>query len=303
MRQNPFSFDLPLRALIVLVAAAALNLPAVGEAAPAKGTATVTLYYVFEADGEEPASGSSVSITTVEGEKLRVRVSPSILKKANLEGTVTSVDPEDGKRYVTSIVKLGMWTDLADGWEGMGNRTNPLTTYRTVAADQKQHAYGSRIYAPILVGEEILGWDEPHDGYLWVADSGGGIKGWMRFDVFVGKQKTYEWVMDLENQKGKWKVPVEVEKLPGAPSGYSPKTDSGVRKILSGLDLLQGGDSKEEVAAALTAFQKQHHHIPEAGYGSARGAITLWYLTQAALKVAKGEVYDAGVASSRPKSD
>jgi len=30
------------------------------------------------------------------------------------------------------------------------------------------------------------------DGYLWVADAGGGIKGQLRFDIFVGHEATYK---------------------------------------------------------------------------------------------------------------
>ena len=278
----------------LLIAAAAtapiLSSPDRSDAAPTKGTATWTLYYVAEMEGKEVKTGG-VGVVTTEGKKIRVQVSPRDMRKANLEGTVTGVGA-DGKRYVTNIVKLGLWTDLKEGWEGMGNRTNPLVTYRTVAADQKRHRYGSRIFAPVLVGYTPPGWKEPHDGFLWVADTGGGIKGTMRFDLFVGKQSTYKFVMAEENEKGKWRVPIEIESLPSAPLLYSAKTVAGRRKVLEKLGLLKDGDA----VAALTAFQKQHKHIPAAEYGSARGAVTLWYLTQAALKVSKGEKYDAAAA-------
>ena len=218
-------------------------------------------------------------------------MSPRDLRKANLEGTVSGVG-SDGKRYVTNIVKLGLWEDLKDGWEGQGNRSNPLVTYRSVAADQSRHRYGSRLYVPEVVGFTPPGWKEPHDGFLWVADTGGGIKGNMRFDLFVGKESTYKFVMKLESDKGRWRIPAEVESLPSAPSAYSAKTAAGRKKTLEKLGLLKDGNA----VAALTAFQKQHKHIPPAEYGSARGAVTLWYLTQAALKVSKGEKYDAAAA-------
>ena len=41
----------------------------------------------------------------------------------------------------------------------------------------------------------------------------------------------------------------------------------------------------------LTDFQKQHPQIPEVEYGSRRGAVTLWFLTQAGLALKKGEEY------------
>jgi 3D (Asp-Asp-Asp) domain-containing protein len=228
--------------LFLALASVVTMLPGAVLAKQVKGTTHCTLYYVFEAPGEESAKGSKVTVITTKGEKLRVRVSPPNLRKANLEGTVTSVDPKDGTRYVTNIVRVGVWKDLPEGWEGKGNHSNPLSYYRTVAADQKRHPYGSRIFAPSLVDESIHGWDHPHDGYLWVADTGGAIKGYMRFDVFVGREEVYEWVMELENQKGHWNVPVEVEKLPSPPSDYSPRTDSGLKKILAGLGLLTNTD-------------------------------------------------------------
>jgi 3D (Asp-Asp-Asp) domain-containing protein len=184
----------------------------------------------------------------------------------------------------------------------MGNRTNPLVTYRSVAADQKHHRYGSRIFAPVLVGFTPPGYDKPHDGYLWVADSGGGIKGSMRFDLFVGKQEVYEFVMELEKQKGRWPVPIEIERLPTAPKGYSPQSTTGLRKILKGVALLEG-ESEKQVTAALTAFQRKHKHIPESEYGASNGAISLWYLTQAALKLSKGEKYDAEAAGSHASAE
>ena len=284
---------------ITLFAALAVFVTSSSNAAPTKGTGTWTLYYVFEADGTESTSGSTITIVTEKGEKLRVRVSPPVLRKANLEGTVTSVDPKDGKRYVTNFIKLGHWEDLPEGWEGKGNRSNPLAAYRSVAADQNHHPFGSRVYLPSLVGFTPPGFTQPHDGYLWVADIGGGIKGSMRFDGFVGKEATYEFVMKLENQQGKWRIDTEVENLPSAPSGYSPKTESGRKKILTGLGLLNDTD-KTNLTTALITFQKQHHHIPPSEYGTTVGAVTLWYLTQAALKVSKGESYDPVAAGKHP---
>ena len=266
-------------------------------AAPQKGNGLFTLYYVYEATGKEPSSGRQVTIVTTKGEKLRVRVSPPVLRRANIEGTVASTDPKDGKRYITNYIKAGLWKDLPDGWEGMGNHSNPLVAYRSVAADQKHHRYGARLFVPRLVGVEIPGWKAPHDGYVWVADSGGGIKGAMRFDLFVGKQEEYEIVMELENQKGKWSVPMEIERLPAAPKGYNPKTDAGLGKILKGVGLLKS-DGKADAKAALIAFQKLHPHIPPIEHGKPGGAVTLWYLTQAAIAVSNQKAYEAGSPGS-----
>jgi 3D (Asp-Asp-Asp) domain-containing protein len=290
MKHHTITHRLPLALIAAAATCSIFGLPNQSEAAPTKGSSNWTLYYVAEMVGKE-VKGGGVGVLTTEGKKIRVQVSPRDLRKANLEGTVTGLGA-DGKRYVTSIVKVGLWQDLHEGWEGQGNRSNPLLTYRSVAADQSRHRYGSRIFAPVLVGYTPPGWKEPHDGFLWVADSGGGIKGKMRFDLFVGKQSTYKFVMAEEKEKGKWRVPIEIESLPSAPTAYSAKTVAGRRKTLEKLGLLKDGNA----VAALTTFQKQHKHIPAAEYGSAKGAVTLWYLSQAALKVSKGEKYDATAA-------
>lgn len=75
---------------------------------------------------------------------------------------------------IVSIAKVGEWTDLPEGWQGKGNRMNPLTPYPTVAADQNRHPYGSRIFI-----SDIKNFKTPEgevlDGYFWMADVGGGI--------------------------------------------------------------------------------------------------------------------------------
>ena len=83
---------------------------------------------------------------------------------------------------------------------------------------------------------------------------------------------------------------------------FNPKTDSGVKRILEGLGYAPGaqapGKDETEVkkegattAEILTDFQKQHPKIPEPEYGSRTGAITLWYLTEAALALKAGKEY------------
>jgi 3D (Asp-Asp-Asp) domain-containing protein len=186
-----------IHATVFLVLALASNAQSLS-AQPTKGTATWPLYYVAELEGKEVSSGGSATVVTATGEKIRVQLAPGHLRKANLEGTAAGNDAS-GKPIVSNIIKVGLWEDLPDDWEGKGNRSNPLKTYRSVAADQRSHPFGSRIYVPELVGFTPPGFTKPHDGYLWVADVGGGIKGSMRFDGFVGKQDPYEFVMELEN--------------------------------------------------------------------------------------------------------
>ena len=133
-----------------------------------------------------------------------------------------------------------------------------------------------------------------------MADVGGGIKGKNRFDVFVGKQAAYMNIMAKD--VGKWTAGIEVENLPRITGEFNPRTNSGVSKILEGLGYdiggeKAGGDASERrkpgmtLKEGLTDFQKQHPHIPEQEYGSRTGAITLWFLTKAALALKAGEKY------------
>ncbi len=273
-------------------------------AEPVKGTGDWTLYYIAEASSDVVKSGGNVAVITRDGEKLRYQVAPAELRKATVEGTAAGVDPKTGAWIVSNIVATGVWEDLPEGWEGKGNRANPLATYRSVAADQKHHPFGSRIYAETLKGWTPPGFEEPHDGFLWVSDVGGAIKGWMRFDLFVGKQSTYDFVRAEDKGEGQWHVPIEIEHMPHVPKGYELRTYAGVHKILHGVGIIENEEMViDEVEDSIAKFQKLHKHIPKSEYDDTRGAITQWYLTQAALKVSKGEVYDPVAAGLREAAD
>lgn len=275
----------------------ALNLLSIAHSHAEKGKARFSLYYVAEVN-ESAEGGRTGKVQTVEGKWETYRISRTDNKKANMEGTAVVKDA-DGKNVVVSISKIGVWHDLKEGWEGKGNRMNPLVSYRTVAADTKYHHYGSRLFVPGLVGFKATSGKEL-DGYFWVGDVGGGIKGKLRFDIFVGHATDYETIMS--NYEGKWSEEVEMTNLPKAPAKFNPRTDAGVTRILEGLDYnvsgeKSGKDASERkatvsgMAALLTDFQKQHPHIPPVEYGSRIGAVTLWYLTQAALALQEGTEY------------
>lgn len=262
-----------------------------------KDKAHFSLYYVAEVK-ETAEGGKTGTVETVDGKWETYRISHSDNRKANMEGTVV-VKNAEGKNVVVSISKIGVWHDLKEGWEGKGNRMNPLVSYRTVAADTKFHHYGSRLFIPGLVGFKTPGGKEL-DGYFWVGDVGGGIKGKLRFDIFVGRASDYKTLLSEYN--GKWSEEIEVANLPKAPAKFNPRTDVGVSRMLEGLGYnvtgqKAGKDSSERKAEAyglaesLTDFQKQHPHIPPVEYGSRIGAVTLWYLTQAALALQEGTEY------------
>ncbi len=260
-------------------------------AEPIKATGSFTLYYVAEVDPAKASSGGVAGkVKTTEGKYETYRLSYTDTKSANMQGTVAVKEP-DGGTTIVSIAKVGEWIDLPKGWHGKGNKMNPLTPYRVVAADQKYHPYGSRIFI-----SDVKDFKTPEgevlDGYFWVADVGGGIKGANRFDVFVGTSSAYLTIMKQPGGGGKWTAPIEVENLPKPPSGMDPQTSPGLVKILEGLgyEVEDTGAGREK---ALIDFQKQHEKIPATEHGKKDAAITLWYLTQAALAVKEGKAYPA----------
>jgi hypothetical protein len=130
------------------VSGIALALLIVGgvDAKPVKTTGSFTLYYVAQVDPSKAGRGGIKGrVKTTEGKWETYRLSPADTRSANMEGTVSVTEP-DGSTTVVSITRVGEWTDMPEGWHGRGNRMNPLTAYRTVAADQKYHPYGSRIF-------------------------------------------------------------------------------------------------------------------------------------------------------------
>lgn len=283
---------------------AACIFAAQAHAQTSKGTGHWTLYHIAELPKEEPKGAYQAGqVTLLGGKKVPYRVSSSENRKIEMEGTVMAYEPESGKVTVFARLKKGLWKELGPTYFGWGNRTNPKYPFRIVAADQSVHRFGSRVYRPDLVGY-VTPDGMVHDGYFWVGDTGGRIKGTRRFDLFVGGEKAFAKAM--KDGLGTQEHYCEVERLPTAPSGYDPKTQNGVKKILTELeyDLKESSDAfrgqkvrnygELTVEAALEDFQKAHPQIPKVEYGSSRGAVTLWFLTQAALAVSQGEKYAVG---------
>lgn len=278
------------RVILTFCSASALGLagfvPTECVADPRKDTGSFSLYYVAEIKaGSGTVTGK---VQTTDGKWETYRLTPSDARAANMQGTV-AIEKPDGKSVVVNFVKIGQWKDLPDGWMGKGNRMNPLEPYRMVAADQTQHPFGSRVFIPDLVGYETPE-GRTLDGYFWVGDIGNGIKGRNRFDVFVGAQAAYLAIMKAPDGGGKWTAPIEVENLPGAPAGLDPKTEIGVRKILEGIGQ-EVGEGSNGLAEAITEFQRKHPQIPEVEHGGRVGAVTLWFLTEAAQAAGSGKSY------------
>ena len=267
---------------------------------PISGKAKFSFYCVAEVSPKE-GGGIPGKVLDPDGKWRGFRLSPTDTRNANMEGTVSVVD-EKGVRQVASIVEIGRWAITPDGWEGRGNRENPLVSYRMVAADLGHHPYGSRLHIPATVGY-VTPDGRTLDGWFWVADKGGGIKGRMRFDVFVGAEAHY--LTHMKTEEGHWTDTIRIEHPPSVPAKYDPRRPAGVEVILTALgyridtslDALKELPSKwdEPVAlgTALTDFQRQHPEIPELEHGTRIGAITQWFLHQAGIAVSKKQEYPA----------
>jgi 3D (Asp-Asp-Asp) domain-containing protein len=280
---------------------ALIFLAALGAAQPAQTnelqSAHFTLYYATRVTPIS-AGGIQGKVKSVAGEWLKYRLTRRDTSRANMQGTVY-VETKGGKKAVASIQRVGVWKLLAERWQGKGNKSNPLQAYTTIAADQKVYPYGSRIYLPDADGFKTPG-GRVLDGYFWVADVGGGIKGPLRFDVFVGTDATFANLKQLGISK--WRARVAVEKLPKVPKEWNPASLSGIARILRASGCQQQPASNpvkkarrravlrslsEPLRSCLVSFQKRIEQIPAIEHGLPHGAVTLWYLTQAALAHAR----------------
>jgi 3D (Asp-Asp-Asp) domain-containing protein len=101
--------------------------------------------------------------------------------------TQTSDNPTDCKKYFKIDVSKTKFRE-ASGPYGDGIDSFILEPYRTIASDNSQIIPGTVLYIPqargaviaIKTGRVII-----HDGYFFVGDKGGAIKG-NHVDVFIG---------------------------------------------------------------------------------------------------------------------
>ena len=262
---------------------------------PYKGKAKWTMYYMV--DVKAPAKtgpGTAKTVELLDGSKVKYYWSRSDLTKMRMEATAMVVDL-DGKEQAITRVGPGRWEAIPAGHFSKGNRDNMLFPWVHVAADQSIYRYGSRVYCKEADGK-LTPDGKVHDGFFWIADTGGRIKGKLRFDLFVGRSNIY---LEMMNRDRHANPEVLITRLPTPPKGMDPKTREGTRKILTGLGYTpdepkKQTDGDQKAAAptyemALRDFQEKHVKIPPVEYGNTRGAVTLWYLTQAALAVQKAE--------------
>lgn len=249
--------------------------------------AKATLYYIAAVQRTDEGTGTPVWFTNLKGERTRFWMEGSDFKRAKMEAVATG-ENKDGEWKSAYLAANGEWMELPPGSMGMGNRMNPLVPWVHLAADQSKHPFGSMVYCEGLVGHETVDGTKL-DGFFWVGDVGGLIKGETRFDVFVGSQEYYEKAMERRvKNEVEHEIDVVVYPLPKAPDGMDSSTMPGIRAILTelGYEIGENEWADESIEEALTTFQKKHPKIPEAEYGNRRGATTQWFLIQAALELA-----------------
>jgi 3D (Asp-Asp-Asp) domain-containing protein len=264
-------------------------------AAQSKGTGHWTIYYIAEVEPADAGKGPRGNVTYLDGRTVPFHVTSAAHQVMEMQA-VAAVRTEKGRRMFTRIEK-GKWLEMDPENYGLGNRNNPIMPFVTVAADQSKHPFGSRVFVPDLKGSKLPD-GSAHSGYFWVGDSGGRIKGNLRFDLFVGDQSVYRAMLKVG--EGTRKLATEVENLPKPPSGYNTLTRTGVKHLLEKLGqdvegpferlfekLANIDDEGLSFDWALRKFQRRHPEIPTIEHGEFRGAVTTWFTTQAALEVAR----------------
>lgn len=264
-----------------------------------------TMYYIHEIETTVKEKGVPHTVLLLTGEKKTVNMTQGSSKTAKVEAAAAMIDKE-GRMRVGALIG-NVWHELPEGAFGVGNRKNPLVPWVHVAADQSLYPFGSRVFVPAAVGY-VTPEGKVLDGYFWVGDTGGAIKGKLRFDLFVGHNETYAEMMD-RSKLWKWKPECYVQKLPKVPAEISPTTVEGMHELLMRVGCLARpgvpGFSPhafmtipEDMRDALIVFQKRYPDIPPAEYGNPLGATTLWFLSTAAADLAKRDA-DKKVAAKK----
>lgn len=250
----------------------------------------LTAYYIKNVRLKKDGAGNRIALTNLDGERVEYWLENGEYKQAEMQA-VAQAEKLDGTYKSIYRIREGEWIQLPPGSMGMGNRMNPLVPFHHVAADQSFWPFGSMIYCEEMDGRKTMD-GNIHDGFFWVADVGGLIKGRDRFDIFVGDERIYLDLLDkYADPENEPKEHFQIYPIPKAPSAELDPFQ-GLRpvvEILKGKGYKLTGDERtdEEIEKELTRFQKKHTKIREAEYGNRRGATTLWYLMAAAHEVAE----------------
>lgn len=282
--------------LVFLIPGIALSLSGFGaeKTHPGEGGENVvgdlTAYYVKNIRLRKNAKGNRIALTNLDGKRVEYWLENGEYKQAEMQA-VAQAEKLDGTYKSIYRIREGEWIQLPPGSMGMGNRMNPIVPFHHVAADQSFWPFGSMIYCEELDGRKTME-GKVHDGFLWVADVGGLIKGRNRFDIFVGEERIYLDLLDkYADPENEPREHFQIFKMPKAPSNELDPF-GGIRpvvSILKGKGYKLSGEERtdEEIEKELTKFQKKHKKIRPAEYGNRRGATTLWFLMAAAHEVAE----------------
>lgn len=157
------------------------------------GEARITFYWVAY-EGDYLCTSPDTQLGTCAGDPIAM-VCPDFASAARLEGTARLLDGR--------MINIG-GCSCAGGFDcfvvldtetypwGMGNRSNPLEPFVSVAVDTDVIASGTVLYSPDVDGialPEAMG-GGTHDGCLRADDVGGGITG-MHIDFFAALREYY----------------------------------------------------------------------------------------------------------------
>lgn len=287
----------PVLQLIVVIGLSSVSCRAAEIALPeqpgAKVEGDLTAYYIKNIRLKKDGAGNKIALTNLDGERVEYWLENGEYKQAEMQA-VAQAEKLDGTYKSIYRIREGEWIQLPPGSMGMGNRMNPLVPFHHVAADQSFWPFGSMIYCEEMEGRKTMD-GKIHDGFFWVADVGGLIKGRDRFDIFVGEERVYLDLLDkYADPENEPKEHFQIFPMPKAPS---PELDpfNGIQpvvEILRRMGYRLSGEERtdEEIEKELTRFQRKEKKIREAEYGNRRGATTLWFLMQAAHEVSDQEL-------------
>lgn len=150
---------------------------------------------------------SSGGIAIEDGNKrpLGVRLSEKDYCRCAMEGSciiggkVYNYDSSGSKKYANCSHGTGYTRFNLSKWPyGTGSKSNPLTPFKSIAADPSFLPFGTTIYIPSAKGNKYKfdGKELLHDGVFVVEDIGGAIKG-NHIDVYIGAEELgnpFAWV-------------------------------------------------------------------------------------------------------------
>ena len=232
----------------------------------------------------EPGSGVRYTFKNLRGRKETRYLTSAAHEKFRLEGMGWYVCP-DGARRVVHWVEDGRGREIQPDLDGWGAKGNPIVPFVHIAADPKYYPYGTRVFVGEAAGHRTTD-GRILDGHFWVGDAGDRIKGPSRFDLFVGDREVEDlWLSKEPTDQREFECTVDIIRKP--PAGLDPRKGDQRAEILRRKGFLGRKNSQAARKQALIKFQAAHEQIPSVERGYWNGAVTLWFLTEAACQAAE----------------